>query len=81
VTYLVDGQDVTSAVTAGDYRTQGLVPGEAVSVFVKVTRTRASGPGDRRRFEVRAGSVHAWDVRDTVASVVWVAGGTLRTRA
>jgi hypothetical protein len=81
VTYLVDGRDVTRAVTAGEYRTGALVPGEATTIYVQVTRTRASKPGDRRRFAVRAGSVHAWAVRDTVAAVVRVAGGGLRNRA
>ncbi|MCW2765967.1 MAG: hypothetical protein JWO11_1926 [Nocardioides sp.] len=72
VTYLAGGQDVTRAVTAGSYVTGPLLPGEAADLVVKVTRTRASGPGDRRTFELRAGSSHAWTKWDTVAAVVRV---------
>ncbi|WP_346386519.1 ice-binding family protein [Nocardioides sp.] len=80
VTYLVGGQDVTRAVTADDYRTDPLVPGEAANLFVIVTRTQAALPGDRRTFEVRAASSHAWTKRDTVAAVVGLAGGGPRLR-
>jgi hypothetical protein len=69
VTYLVNGKNVTGAVTAGKYRTDTLKPGESARIVVKVTRTSAARSGDRRNFELRAGSAHA-PTRDTVAVVV-----------
>lgn len=69
VTYLADGQNVTSAVVGGTYRTRALAPGESVHLAIKVTRTDAARSGDRRSFTVRAGSAHS-EQQDTVAAVV-----------
>jgi hypothetical protein len=71
VTYLAGGVDVTRAVTAGTYLTNALAPGESAHLIIKVIRTKASGPGDRRTFEVRTGSSHSQTAQDTVAAVVW----------
>lgn len=79
VTYLAGGQDVTRAVTSGTYRTDSLVPGESATLFVKVTRTKAAGPGARRSFEIRADSLRALARQDTVRAVVFVGGRTGRT--
>lgn len=72
VTYLAGGLNVTRAVTAGTYRTNPLAPKESARLIIRVTRTRAAGPGDRRAFEVRAISSHARTASDTVAAVVRV---------
>jgi hypothetical protein len=74
VTYLVAGQNVTDVVTAGRYTTRALAPAESTSLVIKVTRTRAARPDDRRTFVVRAVSSHAPAEGDTVAAVVKVAG-------
>lgn len=69
VTYLAGGLSVTGAVVAGTYRTRTLAPGETVALVVRITRTDAARPGDRRTFAVRADSSHS-PQRDTVAAVV-----------
>lgn len=69
VTYLVGGQNETTAITAGSFRTPSLTSGDFVRVIVKITATRAAGPGDRRVFELRAISTHTSTKRDTVAAV------------
>jgi hypothetical protein len=79
VTYRVGGQDATIAATAGRYRTNRLAPGKSVRLFIKVVRTKAADPGDRRAFEVRAVSSHTRTSRDTVAAIVRVRRGTGRT--
>jgi hypothetical protein len=78
VTYLVDGQDVTRAVTSGTYRSASLVPGESATLYVKVTRTKAARSGARRTFEIRAESVRALARQDTVRAVVSVGGRATR---
>lgn len=72
VTYLTGGQDVTSAVTAGTYRTNSLAVGESAQLAIKVVRTRAAGRGATRTFEVRAVSAHARTAWDAVGGVVRV---------
>lgn len=69
VVYLADGQNVTGAVAAGNYRTSALAPGESVRLVVKITRTDAARRGDQRSFVVRADSSHSRQ-RDAVAAVV-----------
>jgi hypothetical protein len=63
---------VTSAVTAGTYRTNRLAPGASGHLVIKVSRTKAAVPGTTRTFEVRAGSSHAPGAWDTVGAVVKV---------
>jgi hypothetical protein len=69
VRYLVDGRDVTGAVTAGTYRTGALNPGESARLVIKITATRAAHQGDRRAFAVRVDSSHSRQ-RDLVTAVV-----------
>ncbi len=69
VIYLAEGQNVTSAVVGGTYRTRSLAPGESLRLVIKITRTDAARAGDRRSFTVRVESSHS-DQQDTVAAVV-----------
>jgi hypothetical protein len=73
VSYLAGGKDVTSDVVAGAYLTTALSPGESVLLVIKVSRTKAAHRGDRRTFELRAGSSHQQTAHDTVAAVVRIA--------
>ena len=69
VVYLAGGRNVTGAVTAGNYSTDALRPGESAHLVIKVTRTKAARAGDRRIFAVRVDSSHARQ-RDIVTAVV-----------
>lgn len=70
VTYLVGGRNVTKQVLAGTYRTRELGPGASFVLVVKVSRTAAARPGNKRVFEIRAGAAGSPDRQDTVAAVV-----------
>ena len=69
VTYLAGGTNVTALLTAGHYRTGVVAAGASVRIVVKVTLRAAARRGDRRVFELRAGSAHAPTERDVVAAV------------
>lgn len=69
VTYLAGGRNVTRAVLAGSHLTGLLAPGASTVLTVKVNRTAAARPGDRRTFTVRVDSTRSAG-RDTVAAVV-----------
>jgi hypothetical protein len=72
VTYhAANDQNVTRGVTAGTYRTGTLQPGASAVLYIKVTRTRATQPGDRRTFAVRVDSSHAGEWDQVLAVVKW----------
>ena len=70
VAYLAGGRSVTSAVTAGSYRTGLLAPGRSAYLSIKVTRARSARRGSGRTFEVRSTSASQSTARDTVAAIV-----------
>ncbi len=70
VTYRAGGKNITTAVTAGSYRTSSLDPHGHVHVTMRITMTAAARPGDRRVFELRAASAHTPSKQDAVAAVV-----------
>lgn len=51
---LVDGEDVTAAVTGAGWWARGLTPGETVYMYVRVTARPAAAVGDAWRFKVSA---------------------------
>ena len=74
VTYLARGVDVTRAVVAGTYRTGSLTSGETTSLSIRISRTKAARPGDRRAVELQVISVHKQARSDTVSASVRVKG-------
>ena len=70
VRYLVDGEDVTTAVVAGTYRTQPLKSGQWAVLLIKVRRSKAARSGERRIFEVQVTSSHKPARSDTVTAAV-----------
>ena len=70
VTYLVGDTNVTRAVVEGTYRTGSVPAGGFARLVVRISRTAATRPGDRRVFEIRTSSTHASTRRDAVAAVV-----------
>jgi hypothetical protein len=74
VVYRAGGKDVTSAVTAGTYRTGPLGPNGSFDLVVTVTRTKAARAGDERTVQVQVRSVHTPDTEDTVSAAVRLAG-------
>lgn len=57
VRYVFKSRNVTDRVVAGKWRTPTLVPGDKVTLKMRVTRTRSADRGDKRRFVVRATSI------------------------
>jgi hypothetical protein len=74
VTYSVGGHDVTKEVVSGAYRTEALDSDASVTLFIKITRTRASHAGDRRTLELQLSSAHKEAKSDTVSAAVRVKG-------
>ena len=66
VAYFVGGRNVTKRMTDYWITTRLLLPGKALRIQVRVTRTKAADPGDRTMFRVRARSQFKM-VEDTVA--------------
>ncbi len=69
VRYVVAGEDVTSAVRRGRFRSAVLQPGEALVLRVVVASTNRTRAGAQRTFKVRATSVADAARRDVVRVV------------
>ena len=74
VRYLVGREDVTRAVVAGTFRTESLKSGDTARLVMRISRTKASQPGDRRTVELQVVSVHKQARSDTVSASVRVKG-------